>query len=218
MKINYSTIIFDCDGVLIDSNQLKTDAFRQVLKAYSPSLVEQFIAYHQQQGGVSRYVKLRTFLDTFLKEPYLESQLDELLENYGKACVALYKTAALTPGCLETLEALKKSGTSLYVASGSDESELRQVFAQKDIAHFFKGIYGSPKTKYESVSEILLKVDTKGEILFIGDAESDWKAAQKHNLDFIFMAQFSDALNIMTKKAETEGFPVIENLKALIPA
>lgn len=214
MKPNYSTIIFDCDGVLIDSNQLKTDAFRQILSTYPPTVVDDFISYHQHHGGISRYVKLRTFLEKFADEAYAEKQLTELLNNFGKACVALYETADLTPGAIAVLENLK-TNTDLYVASGSDQSELRQVFKKKRIDHLFKGIYGSPKTKNELVSEIILKADTAGEVLFIGDAESDWKAAKKHNIDFIFMAQFSDALSLMKTKAEVEGFSTIQNLKEL---
>ena len=215
-EVGYSTIIFDCDGVLFDSNQLKTEAFRQVLSAYPKELVDEFVAYHQRNGGISRYVKLRSFLEDFLKKEYKEEQLENLLRRFGEACVSLYEAADLTPGCLDVLSALHPD-TSLYVASGSDESELRQVFAKKHIAHFFDGIYGSPKTKDESVSEILLKVPEKGEILFIGDAESDWKAAQNHEIDFIFMSQFSDALSVMKKKAVVEKFTTIRNLEDLLP-
>ena len=31
---DYKTIVFDCDGVILNSNKLKTDAFRIVAKNY----------------------------------------------------------------------------------------------------------------------------------------------------------------------------------------
>ncbi|NJM23241.1 MAG: hypothetical protein HC907_33605 [Richelia sp. SM1_7_0] len=75
MTISCKAIIFDCDGVIFDSNALKTAAFREVLAAYPQEVVDKFIVYHQKTGGISRYVKLRAFFTEFL-----QTSVDE--ENY----------------------------------------------------------------------------------------------------------------------------------------
>ena len=54
---DYDYFIFDCDGVIINSNEIKNEAFREVLKDENGNLVIDFINYHQQNGGVSRYEK-----------------------------------------------------------------------------------------------------------------------------------------------------------------
>ena len=55
--MKHKAIIFDCDGVIFDSNKLKITAFREVLSAYPKHLVNDFIKYHKEHGGISSYVK-----------------------------------------------------------------------------------------------------------------------------------------------------------------
>ncbi|NEP50560.1 MAG: HAD family hydrolase [Moorea sp. SIO3C2] len=210
-----NAVIFDCDGVLFDSNALKTEAFRETLANYPQAIVDEFIAYHQKYGGISRYVKLRAFFTDFLQTSVNQSKLEELLQNFGDACQGLYQEAMLTPGCLTVLEKLS-SRIPLYVASGSDETELRKVFAQRGLDNFFQEIYGSPKTKQACVAEILEKFTSHEGIVMVGDAESDWQAAKKTGISFIFMAKFSEAASFMSEKANTENFIMIDTLQDLL--
>ena len=215
MTIPCKAIIFDCDGVIFDSNALKTAAFREVLIAYPQELVDKFIVYHQTNGGISRYVKLRAFFTDFLKTSVDEEKLQKFLDDFGSSCQRLYQQADLTPGCITVLETLSKH-IPLYVASGSDEAELQQVFAGRDLDKYFNGIYGSPKTKQDCVTEIIRKLDSHEEVIFVGDAESDWKAAKGANIRFMFMAKFSDAANLMQQKARENNFLVINTLEELL--
>jgi phosphoglycolate phosphatase-like HAD superfamily hydrolase len=217
MMITCDAIIFDCDGVLFDSNNLKTQAFREILVHYPETVVDEFIIYHKTHGGISRYVKLRHFFTEILEIPVDEVQLSDLLTQFGQACRRLYQEVSLTPGCLTSLAALHNQ-IPLYVASGSDEAELRQVFRERRLTHFFDGIYGSPKTKSECIAEIFPNLGFATQPLFVGDAESDWQAARQANLPFIFMAGFSDAADVMYKKAQEQNFPIIKTLEELLPA
>jgi HAD superfamily hydrolase (TIGR01549 family) len=216
MESACNAIIFDCDGVLFDSNTLKTEAFREVLADYPQEIVEQFIVYHQTNGGISRYVKLRKFFTDFLQTSVDENKVEDLIREFGNSCQRLYQKAALTPGCLQILETIS-SQIPLYVASGSDENELRQVFSWRNLDKYFQGIYGSPKTKQACVSEILLKVGSNQRILLVGDAESDWRAASSTGINFVFMSGFSDAAKGMLQKSKTENFHVINTLVELLP-
>ena len=64
MDINrYKTIIFDCDGVILNSNRIKTQAFKETLSNYKKELVDEFISYHELNGGISRYEKIRFFVE-----------------------------------------------------------------------------------------------------------------------------------------------------------
>ena len=59
--------IFDCDGVILDSNAIKTQAFREALPGEPEDLVEQLVSFHKATGGVSRYVKLEYFFKELKK-------------------------------------------------------------------------------------------------------------------------------------------------------
>ena len=51
----YKYALFDCDGVILQSNELKSAAFAGALAGEPEDLVAQFVAYHKENGGVSRY-------------------------------------------------------------------------------------------------------------------------------------------------------------------
>ena len=58
----YKTFIFDCDGVILNSNKIKTNSFRALLSTYDKCAVDEFIKYHKTNGGISRYEKIKYFL------------------------------------------------------------------------------------------------------------------------------------------------------------
>ncbi|HDH05755.1 MAG TPA: HAD family hydrolase [Nitrospirae bacterium] len=212
-KKEYSAVVFDCDGVIFDSNGLKTKAFREVLSSYPSDVVDKFIQYHQVYGGISRYVKFRVFQTDFLHTEINESLIEEQIGNFGQVCRRLYKSAEFTPGCLDTLEYLARK-YSLYVASGGAEDELREVFHDKGVANYFKLILGAPKKKNECVREIV-KLEKSKHIVFVGDAKADMVAAHQEGLSFVFMSQFSDAKDEMLLETQQQGIPVINTLSEL---
>ena len=213
-KIPCSSIIFDCDGVIFDSNELKVEAFRKTLSAYPPDIVEPFILYHKQNAGISRYVKFRVFIVEFLGETFEQNKHEKLLESYGRKCRELYQQVSLTPGSSGVLKEIS-SIVPLYVASGSDELELQDVFMRRKLHSYFKKIFGSPKTKSQCVKETLNDVGFSKDVVMIGDAESDWQAAQEAGISFIFMSRFSENSDTMKVLAREHRFDVIETLENL---
>ena len=59
-------VFFDFDGVLVESNEVKIDAFRRLYASYGEEVVEKVIAEHVRHEGVSRVVKLERFHREFL--------------------------------------------------------------------------------------------------------------------------------------------------------
>ena len=59
----YNTIIFDCDGVILNSNFQKIEAYRNTALAYGASKLqaEELVAHHVELTGISRYVKFKYF-------------------------------------------------------------------------------------------------------------------------------------------------------------
>ena len=59
-------ILFDFDGVLVDSMHIRDLGYREIFKDFSLDLVNQLIKYHRINGGLSRYVKIRYFYEKLL--------------------------------------------------------------------------------------------------------------------------------------------------------
>jgi beta-phosphoglucomutase-like phosphatase (HAD superfamily) len=71
----YKTYIFHCDGVLLNSNIFKTQAFYEAAKKYGEKNAKDFIEYHIKNGGVSRYEKFSYFLSQIFKNQWAESDI-----------------------------------------------------------------------------------------------------------------------------------------------
>ena len=57
-------------------------------------------------------------------------------------------------GVLEFLKQAKSLGTPLFVVSGSDEKELKDVFRQRGILKLFKQVNGSPVSKNDNTAAL----------------------------------------------------------------
>tara|TARA_Y100001933_G_C18894941_1_gene519964 strand:- start:17 stop:607 length:591 start_codon:yes stop_codon:yes gene_type:complete len=146
----YLTLVFDCDGVVLDSNKVKTTAFYQATLPYGEAAAQAMVDYHVANGGVSRYKKFAYFLEQ-IAPTHAEHQgpdLEDLLQAYAGYVREGLLSCEMAPG----LESLRQQipDARWLIVSGGDQSELRDVFAQRGISEWFDGgIFGSPDTKDE---------------------------------------------------------------------
>ncbi len=184
-------LFFDCDGVILDSNSIKTKAFREVLNNENEELVEEFIYYHQKNQGIDRFKKLDFFFNT-IKKDFNHKEYILALKKYSKLCRVNLKKSNLVSGIENFLIDANKKNHSCFVISGSEQNELRNVLKFKKLDKYFKGIYGSPLSKVENIKKVLLKNYINCNDIFFGDAKSDMKAAEETNLKFIYISEYSD--------------------------
>ena len=196
-KINeYNSLIFDCDGVILNSNEIKTNCFRKILKGYNQDAVEDFINYHKKNGGISRYIKLDNFLTNILpkysknytNEP---KELNDLLDKYSCECIKSLSQSEVT----KNLKEIRKITGDIpwYVVSGGDQNELRKVFKNKNIFEYFTGgIFGSPDKKIDILKREIKKRNINHPALMFGDSKLDHIVASFHKIDFIFVHKWSD--------------------------
>ncbi len=190
---NYSVAVFDCDGVVLNSNTIKSEAFRSTVSDYSPSLADKFVAYHQAHGGVSRYIKFRYFFEEIacLAQDDVNDAMQEALQRYANIVKQELLVCDLIPGVERVLNYLNEQGVKAFVCSGGDQAELREVFGERGLSSYFEEIYGSPKTKVENL-ELLDGKNDLSSGLFFGDAKSDFEAAEKYRMDFTYITGVSE--------------------------
>jgi HAD superfamily hydrolase (TIGR01549 family) len=206
-------LIFDCDGVIFDTNKLKLDAFKATLSKFNEDHINEFLEYLILNFGRSRYAHIHFFIEDILKIPFDEKLFDQLVLNYGLRCQTLYSEAELCTGAVELLKELKN--VVKYIASGSDQSELRNVFRSKSLGSYFKAIYGSPRSKIDLVKEICNRHEGQ-DILMIGDAYADFLAAKHAQIDFLYVERYSNDKSNMKRLSIKENFSSILDLSAII--
>ena len=146
--MNYKTYLFDCDGVILDSNQIKSQAFYKCVERYGKDLAIKFKNYHIKNGGISRFEKFDHFINFILNPNHNKPEINDLLNNYSDIIYDELIRCEITPD-LKKIKNITKNKKWLMI-SGSKESELRKLLKIKKIDCFFEsGIFGSPKNKFE---------------------------------------------------------------------
>lgn len=178
-------IFFDFDGVIVESADIKIDAFSELYKDETPEVIAQVVAYHKSHEGISRVVKILHAHKQFLGIDLSEAEHNALCQRYSEIVEQKVVECESVDGALAFL--IKSEGQlKRFVVSGTPEDELRRITNQRGISMFFEGIYGSPRKKEDIVNEVL---DDHGfsadQCLFIGDAMTDHDAAKACGMPFL---------------------------------
>jgi len=199
-------IIFDFDGTITDSVDIKTKAFAELYRPYGEVVEKKVVEYHISHGGVSRFDKFRYFHKFFLNLVLNKVEIQELANKFSKLVVDKVVKAPYIPGAYEFI-ATNFSTYDMFISTATPTDEINEILKKKKLIKYFKGVYGSPQNKVEHTKEIISVYNyLLTEIIFIGDSDSDKEASFKNNIPFIAI----DNNNYFSK----EKFKV-QNLNAL---
>jgi phosphoglycolate phosphatase-like HAD superfamily hydrolase len=191
---SYKTLVFDCDGVILDSNKVRARAFYNAALPYGREYAEALEAFHILHGGVSRYVKFEVLLRDMVGIPVTDEAMQALLHAFTtEASIGLLQ-CDIAPGLKELRIATPLA--SWILVSGADQSELRSVFTQRGIAEWFDGgIFGSPLNKDQILEREIASGNCRTPGLFFGDSRYDHQAATRAGLDFVFVSGWTDMVD-----------------------
>lgn len=194
----YAVLIFDCDGVILNSNKLKTQAFSAVTLPFGLPASSALVNYHAENGGISRYAKFEYFVDIILPKhaPNLEvsdrwSLLQKLLTEFAAHIAEGLRECDIAQGLQRLRHATPNA--RWMVVSGGQQDELREVLRQRELTQYFDGgIYGSPEDKRSIVSRLLKEGIIERPALYLGDSRLDHKVATENKLEFVFVANWTE--------------------------
>ncbi len=183
--LDYDVIIFDFDGVILESMEFRTNGFSRIFENYSKEKVEELTKYHNENGGLSRFHKIRYFYENILDKEITQNQIDSYVNKFSDLMrKELVKEKYRINDSIEFISKIY-SGKKLYIASGSEEVELNYLCKEHNIDNMFLEIYGSPKHKNDIVKYIIetnnYDVD---KVCIIGDSKNDLEAAEINKITF----------------------------------
>lgn len=194
---SYTTLIFDCDGVVLNSNRVKTDAFYHATLPYGEVAAQVMVDYHVANGGVSRYKKFAYFIEKIAPDYAPQSNgpdLATLLKCYADEVRKGLLSCEVAEGLAQLRELTPRA--RWLIVSGGDQAELRDVFAHRGLAELFDGgIFGSPDTKDDILARELANGNIRLPALFLGDSKYDCQAATAAGLDFVFLSKWSEVID-----------------------
>ena len=173
-----SLIVFDCDGVILESVDVKTQAFARIGEEFGPEARDRLVAHHLMYGGVSRYKKFEWLYQEVLGRSISEEELEALGEKFVRYAYAEVMRCPMVPGAREVLERWH-GRVPMYVASGAPHTELNQVLEARGLSGYFAGIKGSPPGKADLLRNIVIEAGARpSDSIMIGDASTDQYAAE----------------------------------------
>lgn len=177
-------IFFDFDGVIVESTEIKTQAFRELYGEHVRELVD-IVAYHTSNEGISRQEKILYCHKNFLDIKLSEKELAKLANKYSTLVKQAVIECDSVPGALDFLKA-NCASTPMFVVSGTPEGELREIVKARKLNCYFTSVHGSPNHKVPILNEQMqLHGFEREQCLFVGDALTDYNAANKTGLTFI---------------------------------
>jgi len=180
-------IIFDFDGVVAESVQVKTDAFMELYILYGQDVVQKVRKHHEFNGGMSRYEKIKYYHKTFLDITLTQEEIMQLANQFSKLVVDRVIKAPYVQGVLEYIIKNHKK-YKLFISTGTPNGEINTILKERGIAKYFTGVYGSPDKKNIHLDHIMMSFNLKpDEIIFYGDSKTDLDAAQKMNVECILI-------------------------------
>lgn len=192
MYILIRAIVFDFDGVIADSNHIKTDAFVKLFEDYPQHIRELIRKFHLQNGGMSRFDKFRYIYANFLKEKLPEEKFNKLCDDFNKLVINGVINAPLFDGVKDFLKK-HKGAYDMYIVSGTPDYEIKEIARKRKLDKYFLKVLGSPRAKKELIGEVLKTGYYRPEeVIFLGDSINDYEGAMAAGVEFV--AKIHDGL------------------------
>ncbi|MCC7418373.1 MAG: HAD family hydrolase [Acidobacteria bacterium] len=177
-------VIFDFDGVLIESNALKTRAFSEVFSRF-PDHHDAMMAFHHAHVSASRYDKFRHLVAERLRRPHDDPLIGELAVRFADAVRRSLPSCAWVAGAEALLRQLRPH-LPLYLASMTPQGELDEAVAARGLSEVFAGVYGCPPwPKALALGDIVRREGGAEGVVFVGDSAGDQRAAAEAGLEFL---------------------------------
>jgi phosphoglycolate phosphatase-like HAD superfamily hydrolase len=177
-------VIFDFDGVILESVEIKKWAYGELFNEY-PGQRDEIVAYHMENGGLPRFDKFRYIYRVILKEALTDKKFTELCNCYSDLVFERIVSCEFVPGALQFLKKYKDS-IPMFVVTGTPQEEIDRVIIAKELKIYFSGVYGSPEGKDFWTRRILdAHAFDPTRILWVGDALSDYQAAVMNDIKFV---------------------------------
>jgi phosphoglycolate phosphatase-like HAD superfamily hydrolase len=185
-RIMIRAIAFDFDGVLVESVDVKTHAYTHLFEEEESEKIEKIRKYHLENGGISRFEKFRYIYKNILRRSLSDEEFHSFCERFSRLVVDEVIASPWVAGAREFLQEYKKEYI-FFIISGTPHEELTDIVRSRGMERYFKETLGSPGSKEKLLSDVMQRhaLDPK-QLVFVGDAETDWNAAQKTKVSFIW--------------------------------
>lgn len=185
VSARFEAIVFDFDGVLVESADVKTCAFASLYAEHGSEVERQVVDYHLAHAGISRYKKFQYYQEQLLGIPYTSEEGERLSKRFSRLVVDVIVQSPYVAGAQEFLE-LHVGRVPMFVASGTPDGELHEIVDRRNMSSYFVSVNGTPETKAEILSRLIhVHGFSAPNVLMVGDAMADLEGAEQAGTAFL---------------------------------
>ncbi|PSC04894.1 hypothetical protein SLNSH_10570 [Alsobacter soli] len=188
----FGGVVFDCDGVLLDSNRIKAGIFRDILAGHPGDAVAAFTAYQQAHPGLHRRDLFAYFFTEIAPQVDFRDQTDRCVSEFSRRTLDALGGCAAVPGALELVARLHNEGVPCVVVSAAEAADLAVLLGGRGIAHRLGAIRGGDRKKADHVLDLLAAGVIARPLLYFGDSRADLDAAEAVQARFVMVSGASD--------------------------
>lgn len=178
-------IFFDFDGVIVESVDIKTQAFVLLFQDEGVDIVKKVVDYHLNNTGVSRFDKFRYIYKEILNRQLDESEFNRLCDKFAKLVMENVILAPYVKGAEEFLRENSKL-YKYFLVSATPQAEIEEIVMRRGIKKYFSLVFGAPIKKSKAVKDTINKLGfLPKETVYVGDAMSDYLAAKENGSNFV---------------------------------
>lgn len=181
-----TTVIFDLDGLLIDSEIIAYQVYCDLTGKYGHSFAVE--EYTRDYSGKTEVANLKRIISTYQLPISMEDGL-VFVENQEK--FYLEKGVALKPGAEELLKYLRKNGYKIVLATSSTRERAEGILIQNRILDYFDHMVFCTEVSHgKPAPDIFLKAcekagETAANCLVLEDSEAGIQAGYSAGIDVI---------------------------------
>lgn len=184
-------LMLDFDGVVLDSADIKTAAFRALFRD-RPEHVDAIATYLVAHQGVSRWRKFDEIHTRILREPLSDADRQALGDRFAALIRERMQSCPEIEGTRAFVAAARLAGVLVFVASATPHDELCDIVARRGLADLFDGVYGSPRSKSDIIAAVAGEHGwSPDSLLMIGDATTDQDEARRAGTRFLGLTRDS---------------------------
>jgi phosphoglycolate phosphatase-like HAD superfamily hydrolase len=185
MDVDVRLLVLDFDGVVIESNDAKTEAFSQVFARF-PEHHDAMMAYHHANVSASRFQKFDHLLSERLQRAGDTTLRDDLAADFSRRTLDRLEQVPFVRGAREFLAEMSPR-VPLYLASVTPQTDLDDLLRRRGIAAYFRYAYGCPPwNKAEAVRDAMRRENVPAaQTVLVGDSAGDRVAAASAGVRFV---------------------------------
>jgi phosphoglycolate phosphatase len=130
-------VIFDFDGVIVDSEMTHFESFNKALKPYKVQISKE--QYFEEYLGLTDSDLLRTLVEEG-RLKINESQVETITRKKTEIFEETAKQAPIIDGVSEFLELLEQNNITAAICSGALSAEIEMILNNANLRRFFKVI------------------------------------------------------------------------------